>query len=448
MIRQHSDDPQTQEERRTMGAKPRVLVIGPTTLHDALSQVVPGPVDRADHLLEGIWRCGHEPYDSVFLSLAVGGRALSAVRALRQVVPDSRIIVACEPTAEPMARQALQEGADEYVLEPIQPDDVTRALHLPQRPEPPAPEPPVAPSQDEIVGLSEVLRNLHEGLEPTLERLAGLIRTGFGAEGAMIELDDYVASDGEAGQPVLQERIVRGGRPAGRILLSRCARGAYAADAARRLAQYARLVEAVTAQVLEQQRWKRLAWRDDLTGLYNRRYFQERLKDLLEEARRDRRRVTVLLFDIDDFKTYNDRYGHATGDDLLREVAQLLTHCTREHDVVVRYGGDEFAVIFRDSEPPRVPGSQHPREPVELTERFRRDICQHDFTCLGRDRPGPVTISGGLATFPWDANDWEELVAAADTALLSAKKTGKNRIHLAGGGPADTDTAPTGEPAA
>jgi two-component system cell cycle response regulator len=142
--------------------------------------------------------------------------------------------------------------------------------------------------------------------------------------------------------------------------------------------------------------------------------------------------VTVLLFDIDDFKSYNDRYGHEVGDKLIREVAVLLRRCTRECDIVVRYGGDEFAVVFWDAEKQRVPGSEHPQEPIELATRFCQAIAQHDFECLGSDAPGPVTISGGLACFPWHGNTRERLIAAADEALLTAKRTGKNRIHLAG----------------
>ena len=100
--------------------------------------------------------------------------------------------------------------------------------------------------------------------------------------------------------------------------------------------------------------------------------------------------------------------------------------------MVVRYGGDEFAVVFWDAEEQRVPGSEHPREPMALATRFCSAIAQHSFECLGSDAPGPVTISGGLACFPRHGTAREQLLAAADEALLSAKRTGKNRIHLAG----------------
>ena len=99
--------------------------------------------------------------------------------------------------------------------------------------------------------------------------------------------------------------------------------------------------------------------------------------------------------------------------------------------MVARYGGDEFAVILWDAEEPRVPGSSHPTDVLAVAERFQAVIRDHDFKCLGTRAPGPVTISGGLACFPWDGKTRAELLHAADNALLSAKRGGKNHIVLA-----------------
>jgi diguanylate cyclase (GGDEF)-like protein len=181
---------------------------------------------------------------------------------------------------------------------------------------------------------------------------------------------------------------------------------------------------------------RRLADTDELSGAYNRRYFMENVPHLLERARRDRFCVTILLFDIDDFKQYNDQFGHAAGDAIIREVIGLLRHCTRNRDMVARIGGDEFAVVFWDEGGPRQPDSQHPRTVLNIAQRFRKAVAEHPWNAEGGPISGRLSISGGLATFPWDAQNLNDLLAVADNELLRAKSMGKNAIVLAG--PADT----------
>ncbi len=187
---------------------------------------------------------------------------------------------------------------------------------------------------------------------------------------------------------------------------------------------------------------ERLATEDDLTGLKNRRYIREFGRQIIELAAAEGGRVTLLVFDIDDFKHYNDMYGHPTGDKILREAATLMTRCCREHDVVGRIGGDEFAVIFWDDPRPGRGGAvaerrsraEHPREPVFIAQRFQRELERSELGLLGPRGRGELTISGGLASFPRDGDNIEELFQRADEALLEAKRSGKNRIHLVGGG--------------
>ena len=182
-----------------------------------------------------------------------------------------------------------------------------------------------------------------------------------------------------------------------------------------------------------------LVMQDDLTDLKNRRYLKQFLPAILRKAESARCQVTLLLFDIDNFKHYNDTYGHSVGDTVLRQAAKLMRRCCRDQDVVVRLGGDEFAVVFWDISDGQGGGSDrrgssqnHPRQSVFMAERFRSEMSHTPFDKLGPQGKGSLTISGGLATFPTDAQDAQELFEKADQAMLKAKRSGKNRIHLVG----------------
>lgn len=418
-----------------MKTEARLLVVGPSELRAGLVRLLPNcTIAGTQSALDGVWQAGHGEFDGVLLSLELGRKALRAVQALRDCRPALRIIIASDAPGEPLARQCVTAGADDYVLEPLRREDLEAAFEiaspatLAQTPLGPP------PGVDEIVQLAEVLRTLGDGPQGSAARLAELLRGAFHSTGAAVQIDDVTASAGDASEWVLGEPIHRGEAVVGRLLLGRARAGAYSAASSQRLVEYARLVEAIFAQTRERARWRELALFDELSGLHNRRYFGQELGARLAHAAADRSRVTLMLFDIDDFKRYNDCFGHAAGDELIREVARLLTTCSREHDIVARHGGDEFAVIFWDAGQARVPGSEHPREPIALAERFQQAIADHPFQFLGPDRPGPVTISGGLACFPWHGHDATTLLKAADDALLEAKRTGKNRIRLAGSG--------------
>lgn len=193
-----------------------------------------------------------------------------------------------------------------------------------------------------------------------------------------------------------------------------------------------------------------LVLQDDLTGLKNRRYLRHFLPSILQEAEHEGFQVTLLLFDIDDFKHYNDTYGHSVGDRVLRQTADLIRRCCRTQDVVVRLGGDEFAVIFwdrtcakssaagQDTEKDRRSCRNHPREAVFMAERFRREISAASFDMLGLKGKGSLTISGGLSTYPADADNAERLIERADQAMFEAKRSGKNRLHLVGRSASDS----------
>ncbi len=192
---------------------------------------------------------------------------------------------------------------------------------------------------------------------------------------------------------------------------------------------------------MKMKRLEKLATEDELTGLKNRRYIWEFSRQIIEHARRGNGRVTLLVFDIDNFKHYNDVYGHSAGDEILRQAAVLMRRCCRGRDVVGRIGGDEFAVIFWDN-PQRRPLKEeaerrsamadHPKEAIFIAKRFRRELKGAELHLLGPEGRGVLTISGGLASFPRDGSTIQELFGQADKALLEAKHSGKNRIYLVG----------------
>jgi two-component system cell cycle response regulator len=199
---------------------------------------------------------------------------------------------------------------------------------------------------------------------------------------------------------------------------------------------------------------EQLATEDDLTGLKNRRYIWEFARQIIEYAKKENARVTLLVFDVDDLKKYNDIYGHQAGDEILKQAAALMRRCCRAHDVVGRIGGDEFAVIFWDdphqqriaaisqSEERRSANADHPAEAITIAKRFVKELSSglvtessaglSNFAELGPEGKGVLTISGGLASFPRDGETIEQLFRQADKALLEAKRSGKNRIYLVG----------------
>ena len=164
--------------------------------------------------------------------------------------------------------------------------------------------------------------------------------------------------------------------------------------------------------------------KDGLTGVYNKRYFQERLSAEIRRAERDGLGVSLFLLDIDDFKNYNDTNGHVAGDEVLKKMGQLLRGSIREDDVIARYGGEEFVILY--------PGASKALA-YRLAQGLRRAVESHQFAGGEHQPLGAVTISGGVASYPQDARSEVELIRAADHALYQAKNAGRNRIIGAGG---------------
>lgn len=160
---------------------------------------------------------------------------------------------------------------------------------------------------------------------------------------------------------------------------------------------------------------KRKAYTDGLTGLYNRRFFNERIEDATSRALADKGSLSLILMDIDDFKKYNDTFGHPEGDRLLKIIAGTMESMVREQDIVARYGGEEFAVILSNT---------NNATAMQIADRIRQSIADI-FPKLIKT---PVTISAGVATLPDHAKERETLITFADKSLYQAKESGKNKV--------------------
>jgi len=208
-----------------------------------------------------------------------------------------------------------------------------------------------------------------------------------------------------------------------------------------------------------------LAITDGLTDVYNHRYFYERLAQEVARAVRYELPLSLLMLDIDDFKLFNDRFGHRAGDDALRDLASLLNAQTRQNvDLVARYGGEEFAIILpstglvgavtvgerlrstiAENGPALGEGGQAGNEvhvadggegaALGVAERIRSSIAGGVFGPPGS--PTSITASVGVASFPAHAASADELVEAADRAVYLAKERGKNRVEMALEPPSD-----------
>lgn len=168
-------------------------------------------------------------------------------------------------------------------------------------------------------------------------------------------------------------------------------------------------------------KFEQLAITDPLTGLYNRRFLEDRLQEEFSRGERQQQNFCIILADLDSFKIYNDICGHLAGDNALRKAAEVLRRSAREMDVVTRYGGEEFCLIL--------PGTSK-KESVFVGERIRRAIETESFPGESHLPLGRLTTSIGVATFPADGVTANELIHAADLALYSAKQSGRNRMVL------------------
>ncbi len=343
-------------------------------------------------------------------------------RATRRLCGDDGVYAICTPRGEPDVAPLVGELIDDYFIHPPTTLDVRSVLESAGTPSEvrgtyrPSPATPVVTSAGKLSALIDSTQNV-ASLE---NRLVEIIGAHIGRRVWWDDADKISGGD----EPIL---LSAGDVP--RVLLAD--KSDYDARGDTFVETIQQCLPALTAAARRAESLHRLAVTDHLTGAYNRRYFYHLTDQILSQGRCGSYRVTLLLYDIDDFKRYNDTYGHAAGDEILKSTAAIMKRITRSHDVVSRIGGDEFAVLFWDPKP-RTPDSSPPRDAYVLAHRFRQAVTNHSFPSLGPEGKGVLTISGGLANHPSDGTTCRQLLKSADGALRKAKESGKNNIFLVG----------------
>jgi diguanylate cyclase (GGDEF)-like protein len=170
------------------------------------------------------------------------------------------------------------------------------------------------------------------------------------------------------------------------------------------------------------QQMKELSITDDLTGLYNHRLLKEQLEKEVNRAQRTGKPLSVVLLDLDNFKDYNEAFGHIEGDEILRKIGSLIRKNTRSTDFPVRYGGDEFAIICPDTSL---------KEAVSVAAKLQKAVSSYQFRSKTQNKIFKITMSAGVSTFPDHVKDLKNLLLVADEALFKAKSKGGNKMEIA-----------------
>ncbi len=446
-------------------ASERVLLIGDTgrEMQSALAQAAPGvQLTCVATVFDGIAELCNGPYTTVLASAEpIERRPEAAVRTLRQLTGNGRVVLFGHSTLKPLTRKMLRFGCDDYLVTPASVPEVQQIFSRPPMrlagyaTDSGGAETAIAggggrPSGSaggSIDGLSLADIFLDALLQHPHDSIAAALRQVNAQVGPGLQL---FCTSGKTAAPVAQpgQRLLTVEAPPQNdpmsdggctvhLLVGVNEDQAYAEAL---LTQVSQRVGKAAALQDRHNRLQKLAITDELTGLYNARYFRHFLARIVERARQVHFPVTLLLFDIDDFKKYNDQFGHGVGDEILRQTAALMKRCTREHDLVARIGGDEFAVVFWDKEGPRQPREPRPgvpyrppQTPLQIFERFKKLIATEAFPVLGQTGKGVLGVSAGLAVFPYEAADATSLIREADERLMyGAKKCGKNTIYIVG----------------
>jgi len=392
-------------------------------------------VARADDAFAALEQAARNgPVDAVLLDVpSLRPRVAEFSQALATVRPGVPIYMLCPPYLEPQTRRDAAAIGAQYLIEPLDAGD-WRAMSVTGNGSPRQATTGVAGEEARVLqDVRGLLGKLELPLEDFLAAAARWASLALGRTPVWIRWasrsakfpPDAVESPGVVTLPL----ATRSGS-SGELALGD-------APPARRAAveEVGRLLASLMGCREREAVFRRMAFTDYLSGARNRRYLMHSLDRLMVRADREGFQMTLLVFDIDDFKRYNDQRGHAVGDEIICDVVRLMRQCTRPQDIVARIGGDEFAMLLWDAGPPRQPGSRHPQVITAVIERFRRTLAGHTLRSLGPEARGTLTVSGGLATFPADASAPAALLARAMAGLKAAKQSGKDRITLVGPDP-------------
>jgi GGDEF domain-containing protein len=423
-----------------------ILLIGDRDrhVHEAIETAMPDArIVRAQNVFDGIAELHAQPFSAVISSVEpIERRPEPAVATIRQLIGRGRVILFGHTTLEPLARKMLNFGVDDYFVTPADPGEIREILKAKSPASQTKLEAPTAP--EGIASISSLLSG-NTLLDLTLDAMINMPQASVAklAEQLASKLPANVvlslSKETSLADPSVSHPVRNTHEIVGHLHLG--GEAVWEDPSSRQvLAQLASLFSRVAVLEERHNLMQKLAITDELTGLHNGRYFHHFLNRIIEKAKVRRFAVTLLLFDIDNFKRYNDLYGHGVGDDILRQTASLMRRCCRDHDLVARIGGDEFAVVFWEKDAPRVPrdpesagSGRVPSTPLIIAQRFRKQLGSSEFSALGKFGQGQLTISGGMAVYPFDGQTPADLIKAADNAqMFGAKRGGKNRIHLVG----------------
>ena len=443
----------------------RVLVIGDSgrDVESALLEAAPAAqVTSVPTLFDGIAELSSARFTAILAAAEpLERRPEAAVREIRRLAGEAKFLLFGHPTLEILSRKMIEFGCDDYLITPASSAEFQQLFSQPTL------RLTSADSEDRSKGedvagapgsqtaamlarlpiadlaLDALLAHPHDALVAALKQINEQLSPGLEMR---FSTASQSAPEAPEGRVVVSQPLRSAGQEMSSLHLLAPADEDQAAIGHGLLHCAAVLGKTLSLQERHNQ-LQRLAITDELTGLHNCRYFRHFLSRIIERARAMHFPVTLLLFDIDDFKKYNDQFGHGTGDEILKEAATLMRRCTRQHDLVARIGGDEFAVVFWEKEGPRQPRepkpgapSRPPQEPLQVFERFKGLISSEEFPLLGQTGKGVLTVSAGMAAFPWDAPDAESLIKEADRRLMmGAKRSGKNTVFIVG---TDDPTSP------